>query len=57
MRLIFMSISTRTYPYDFQKIDIIFILKSFVIFTVTFNSLHIDTIARVQNSAYLGIDK
>ena len=32
-------------------------LKSFVIFIVTFTSLHIDPIARVQNPAYLGMDK
>ena len=31
MQLFFICISTRTYPYDFQKIDIIFMLKSFVI--------------------------
>ena len=57
MRLIFICISTRAYPYDFWKIDIIFMLKRFVIFIVTFTSLHVGTIARVQNSAYLGIDK
>ena len=32
-------------------------LKSFVIFNVTFISLHIDTMTCVQNSAYLGIYK
>ena len=34
-----------------------FHVESFVIFTVTFTSLHIDNMVCVQNSGYLGIAK
>ena len=58
MWYICICIYTRAYPYDIYKIDIIFMLKSFVIFTVTCTSLHIDYIVcPKQNSACLGIDK
>ena len=48
MRLIFICISTRAYPYDLLKIGIIFMLKNFVSFNVTFIALHIDAMTPVQ---------
>ena len=50
-----MCISTPTYQYIFKK-SILFLLISFVIICDTFTSQHIETMASVQTSTFLGID-
>ena len=57
MWIVFVCIFTHAYAYVFLKIDIMFMLISFVMFTDTFNSLRIDTMASVQKSSSVCIDK